>query len=193
MTVESSKRDVTPPNATLTRIPPFVPRFSVVTVVAVITFALICVRAVAPRPTPIGAVLAGIGRRGHSIDEAAGSTQPFDQRAGSVAVGLLGGIGIDVAHARRDLELVDRTPERFARDRLVGAAAGLILPNLAGPIIVAATLSIAGTIITETALSFLGLGVKPPDVSLGLLIQESMGAFKTLSPYIVRKNATIRF
>lgn len=46
MTVESSKRDVTPPNTTLTRIPPFVPRFSVATVVAVITFALICVRAV---------------------------------------------------------------------------------------------------------------------------------------------------
>ncbi len=54
-----------------------------------------------------------------------------------------------------------------------------ILPNLAGPIIVAATLSIAGTMLTETALSFLGLGVRRPDVSLGSLIQEGQVAFKT--------------
>jgi peptide/nickel transport system permease protein len=54
-----------------------------------------------------------------------------------------------------------------------------ILPNLAGPIIVAATLTIAGTIIVETALSFLGLGVRAPDVSLGFLIQDGLSAFKT--------------
>ena len=54
-----------------------------------------------------------------------------------------------------------------------------ILPNLAGPIIVAATLSIAGTMLTETALSFLGLGVLPPDVSLGYLINSGLVAFKT--------------
>jgi ABC-type dipeptide/oligopeptide/nickel transport system permease subunit len=54
-----------------------------------------------------------------------------------------------------------------------------IMPNLAGSIIVAATLTIAGTIITETALSFLGLGVRAPDVSLGFLIQDGLSAFKT--------------
>jgi len=54
-----------------------------------------------------------------------------------------------------------------------------ILPNVAGPIFVAATLTIAGTIIVETALSFLGLGVRAPDVSLGFLIQDGLSAFKT--------------
>lgn len=54
-----------------------------------------------------------------------------------------------------------------------------ILPNLAGPIIVNSTLTIAGAILTETALSFLGLGVKEPEVSLGLLINKGLPAYST--------------
>lgn len=77
----------------------------------------------------------------------------------------------------REKEFVEAARAVGARDRRI--IFRHILPNLAGPIIVAATLSIAGTIITETALSFLGLGVLPPDVSLGQLIQESLTAFKT--------------
>ncbi|MDP2291482.1 MAG: ABC transporter permease [Actinomycetota bacterium] len=77
----------------------------------------------------------------------------------------------------REKEFVEAARAVGARDRRI--IFKHILPNLAGPIIVAATLSIAGTIITETALSFLGLGVRAPDVSLGLLIQESLTAFKT--------------
>jgi len=45
-----------------------------------------------------------------------------------------------------------------------------ILPNTVGVIIVTATLAIAAGILLETALSFLGLGVQAPDVSLGSLI-----------------------
>ena len=52
-----------------------------------------------------------------------------------------------------------------------------ILPNTIGVIIVSATLSIASAILLETALSFLGFGVKPPDVSLGLLISDYLNAF----------------
>ena len=37
-----------------------------------------------------------------------------------------------------------------------------ILPNASGPIIVAGTLGMAGAVLTESALSFLGLGVQPP-------------------------------
>ncbi len=54
-----------------------------------------------------------------------------------------------------------------------------ILPNLAGPIIVNATLTVAGAILTETALSFLGLGIREPEVSLGLLINKYQNAFDT--------------
>lgn len=54
-----------------------------------------------------------------------------------------------------------------------------ILPNALGPIIVSATLSIAGAILVETALSYLGLGVKAPDSSLGLLVSDYQAAFQT--------------
>jgi ABC-type dipeptide/oligopeptide/nickel transport system permease subunit len=47
-----------------------------------------------------------------------------------------------------------------------------ILPNVAGPIIVLFTLLVAGAILAESALSFLGFGVQFPDVSLGLLVSD---------------------
>lgn len=53
-----------------------------------------------------------------------------------------------------------------------------ILPNTVGVIIVTATLTIAGTILLESALSFLGFGVRAPDTSLGLLISTYQQSFK---------------
>ncbi len=50
-----------------------------------------------------------------------------------------------------------------------------ILPNIANHIIVVATLEMAHAIILEAALSFLGLGVQPPDPSWGLMISEAKG------------------
>ena len=47
-----------------------------------------------------------------------------------------------------------------------------ILPNSLGPIIVYTTLTIPGVMMFEATLSFLGLGVKPPNSSWGVLIQE---------------------
>ncbi|WP_349427880.1 ABC transporter permease [Microbacterium sp. LWS13-1.2] len=54
-----------------------------------------------------------------------------------------------------------------------------ILPNAIGVVIVATTLLIAAAIILETSLSFLGYGVRAPDVSLGLLIASNESAFQT--------------
>jgi peptide/nickel transport system permease protein len=45
-----------------------------------------------------------------------------------------------------------------------------VLPNVASPIIVAATLGIGNTILVEASLSFLGLGVPPPAPSWGLMV-----------------------
>jgi peptide/nickel transport system permease protein len=45
-----------------------------------------------------------------------------------------------------------------------------VLPNVSGPIIVAATLGIGNTILVEASLSFLGLGVPPPAPSWGLMV-----------------------
>ena len=50
-----------------------------------------------------------------------------------------------------------------------------ILPNISNHIIVVATLEMAHAILLEAALSFLGLGVQPPDPSWGLMISEAKG------------------
>ena len=48
-----------------------------------------------------------------------------------------------------------------------------LLPNCVGPITVAATFGIAGAILTEASLSFLGLGVPPPEPSWGQMLTEA--------------------
>lgn len=62
----------------------------------------------------------------------------------------------------------------------VGASSGLILrrhilPNITGPIIVQTSLSLAFAILSEAALSFLGLGVQPPDPSWGRMLFDARG------------------
>jgi peptide/nickel transport system permease protein len=46
------------------------------------------------------------------------------------------------------------------------------LPNVISSFIVIATLNVASTIILEASLSFLGLGIQPPDVSWGLMLSD---------------------
>jgi peptide/nickel transport system permease protein len=48
-----------------------------------------------------------------------------------------------------------------------------MLPSFASYIIVSLTLSIPGTILGETSLSFIGLGLQPPVVSWGVLMQQA--------------------
>lgn len=48
-----------------------------------------------------------------------------------------------------------------------------LLPNALGPVLVNATFGIAGAILAETALSFLGLGVPPPTASWGEILSQS--------------------
>jgi len=54
-----------------------------------------------------------------------------------------------------------------------------LLPNALAPIIVAATLSVPYAILTESALSFLGLGVPPPHASLGKMLEEAQQWLRT--------------
>jgi ABC-type dipeptide/oligopeptide/nickel transport system permease subunit len=54
-----------------------------------------------------------------------------------------------------------------------------LLPNVTGVIIVQATLDIAGAILAEAGLSFIGLGIQPPDTSLGLLTNQAREAVDT--------------
>ncbi|MDR2461400.1 MAG: ABC transporter permease [Deltaproteobacteria bacterium] len=47
-----------------------------------------------------------------------------------------------------------------------------LLPNAMGPVLVTATLGVAGAILTESSLSFLGLGVQPPTPTWGAMLTE---------------------
>ncbi|MBA9026736.1 ABC transporter permease [Peribacillus huizhouensis] len=58
-----------------------------------------------------------------------------------------------------------------------------ILPNSIAPLIVYATMSIAGAIISEASLSFLGLGVQPPTASWGSMLQDGKN-FLVLNPHM---------
>jgi len=47
-----------------------------------------------------------------------------------------------------------------------------LLPNALGPVLVSATLGVAGAILTESSLSFLGFGVPPPDATWGNILAD---------------------
>ena len=83
-----------------------------------------------------------------------------------------------VSYARtvRGSTLVERNKEYVQAARVIGRHPLAImfthvLPNVLGPVLVIATLQIGAAIITESALSFLGVGVPPTQPSLGTLIR----------------------
>jgi len=93
-----------------------------------------------------------------------------------IAIGLIGWTGI--ARLVRGQILSLREMDFVLAARAVGVPqarilAQHILPNVVSPIIVAATFGIAGAILTEAGLSFLGLGIKPPTPSWGNMINEA--------------------
>lgn len=69
--------------------------------------------------------------------------------------------------------------------RTIGASPGRIVfrhlvPNVLGVVIVYLTLTIPAVMLFEAFLSFLGLGVSPPDVSLGLLLNDGVEALSSV-------------
>jgi ABC-type dipeptide/oligopeptide/nickel transport system permease subunit len=89
-----------------------------------------------------------------------------------------------VARVARGVVLSLREKEFVEAARALGASDARIifrhlLPNALGSIIVNATVLVAIAILLETALSYLGFGVRPPDTSLGLLVSEAQTAVET--------------
>jgi peptide/nickel transport system permease protein len=73
--------------------------------------------------------------------------------------------------------------------RALGATAGRlvlrhILPNAATPVLVQASVLMAIAILVEASLSFLGVGVRPPTPSLGLMLADGRG-FMVQAPWMV--------
>jgi peptide/nickel transport system permease protein len=96
-----------------------------------------------------------------------------------VVIALLTWPGI--ARLVRGQYLALREAEFVTAARVVGVADGAIifrhlLPNILGPLSVAATFYTAQAILLEAALSFLGLGVKPPTPSWGTMVNQAQNA-----------------
>ena len=56
-----------------------------------------------------------------------------------------------------------------------------MLPSFMSHIIASATLAVPGMILGETALSFLGIGLQPPAISWGVLLQDAQGVDSVVS------------
>jgi ABC-type dipeptide/oligopeptide/nickel transport system permease subunit len=113
------------------------------------------------------------------IGKAAGKVGPLYL---ALFLGVLGWTGLArLVRAQflslREMEFVDAA--RVAGASNLRITFKHILPNAVGQIIVVITLIMAGAILTETALSYLGFGVVAPDVSLGLLISQYESSFTT--------------
>ena len=92
-----------------------------------------------------------------------------------VTVGVVGWAGM--ARLVRGQVLVVRQLEYVQAARALGAKdrriiARHVLPNVVAPVVIASTLGMAGAIMAEAALSFLGLGVQPPTPSWGAMIAD---------------------
>ncbi len=90
-----------------------------------------------------------------------------------IVIGLTGWMG--VARLVRAEVLSLRERDFILAARAIGASNSRIifrhiLPNALSPVLVAATLGVAGAILTESALSFLGIGVQPPTPSWGNML-----------------------
>ena len=84
--------------------------------------------------------------------------------------------------------LIVKNEEYCNAVRVIGASGprllfNHILPNVLSPIIVYATLNVAGAIISEAALSFLGLGITPPTSSWGNILRAGKDSLNT-APHI---------
>jgi peptide/nickel transport system permease protein len=96
----------------------------------------------------------------------------------TLAIGVLGAPLI--ARVSRAAMLVEREKDYVLASRSTGGSdwhvvTRSIMPNILAPLIVTASLVAANAILLEAALSFLGLGVQPPEASWGSLIQLGYG------------------
>jgi oligopeptide transport system permease protein len=84
-----------------------------------------------------------------------------------------------MARLVRSQTLILREQEFVLMARSLGASSVWIilrhiLPNVASIIIVSSTLDVAGVVVNEAVLSLLGLGIQPPDPSIGKMITDAM-------------------
>ncbi|WP_045517586.1 ABC transporter permease [Clostridium sporogenes] len=103
-----------------------------------------------------------------------------------IIIGLFG--WMDIARIVRAQTLSLREREYVLCSKALGAPNNRIIfkhiiPNVIPSVMVASTINIASAILTESSLSFLGLGVRAPNSSWGSMLQNAQG-FISSSPYL---------
>ena len=98
-----------------------------------------------------------------------------------ITIGVVGWAGM--ARLVRGQVLVVRELEFVQAERALGARDTRILllhilPSVVAPVVIAATLGVAGAIMAESSLSFLGLGVQPPTPSWGSMIADGRDLYQ---------------
>jgi len=98
-----------------------------------------------------------------------------------VTIGVVGWAGM--ARLVRGQVLVIRELEFVQAERALGAndiriLTLHVLPSVVAPVVIAATLGVAGAIMAESSLSFLGLGVQPPTPSWGSMIADGRDLYQ---------------
>jgi len=98
-----------------------------------------------------------------------------------LTIGFVGWAGM--ARLVRGQVLVVRELEFVQAERALGAGDMRIiirhvLPSVVAPVVIAATLGVAGAIMAESSLSFLGLGVQPPTPSWGSMIADGRDLYQ---------------
>ena len=104
-----------------------------------------------------------------------------------IAVGLT--MWVNVARLVRGQVLSIRELEYIEATRVLGFSDFRtifrhILPNIMGPVLVIAASNFASAIVIEAGLSFLGVGVQPPQPSWGLMIKENYNFIITQNPML---------
>lgn len=104
-----------------------------------------------------------------------------------IALSVVGWVGF--ARLARAQALTVRQREHIMAARALGSGTATVtrrhvLPLITAPLIVEATFAVAGTVIAEAGLSFLGLGVQPPDPSWGSMIRDGT-RYMLVAPHMV--------
>jgi len=84
--------------------------------------------------------------------------------------------------AVRDAPYVEAAKAMGLRDRRI--IARYVLPNSIGPVLAVATTMVGGVIVSESTLTFLGLGLRAPSISWGLQLSSAQTYFQT-SPHML--------
>jgi peptide/nickel transport system permease protein len=104
-----------------------------------------------------------------------------------IALSVVGWVGFARLARAQTLSLKQRDHVAAAVALGTGQAVILwrhLLPLIAAPLIVEATFGIAGMVIAEAGLSFLGLGIQPPAASWGSMIRDGTG-YMLMAPHMV--------